>query len=745
MLAEPRSEFIGRIAELAELGRLLDSARLVTLTGVGGVGKTRLALRAANAHARGSGATTVAFAGLDDVQDPGRVAVAVARALPLGKHSGRDPLAFLVDALSPGPSLLVLDNCEHVLDAVASLVDELLDAAPRLTVLATSRRRLDVDGERVFPVPPLSVDGDGAGDADGASEALALLRSRARAADASFDLTARDRPLAEELCRALDGLPLAIELAATRLAALPLPELTGRLASRFTLLRTTSRSAVSRQRTLGAVVGWSHDLCDARARALWEAVSVFQGPFGVSAAAAVAALDEDETLELLGELVAQSIVSPDRDSGRFRMLETIRAYGRERALAQGTWPALQRRHLEHYRAWAADAQERWYGPDQAEIIRTGQAERAEVHAALATAVACDADTALDLFAALRYHWGVGGFLPEGRAWATRVLSLPGGDGLPQTRSRITAAWLCLLQGDLDEAADHLRRATELAGDAPPAEAARFAIELHRWRGTHALFSGMPGAAAQEFEDSIRLADASGRPADAMLAQFQLTTARSHLGAPGAADSAAAAVRHAEAIGERWMRALALWSLALAAFGVRELDLAERHALASLQADSGIDDPVGDCLALEVLAWIDAERLPTERSAVLLGAARGRWRRIGSDISVHGPHMAAHHDRAVALVRARLGDAAFERAAAAGERLSPAEAVAFAGDAAGTGGLSPRELQVAAGVHEGLSNREIAGRLVLSVRTVDTHVQRILAKLDVGSRAQVAAWYETAIR
>ena len=752
MITEPRSEFVGRRAELDTIAELLRSGRLVTLAGVGGVGKTRLATRAANEYAAASGMRTW-FVALDSLQDPRRVPLAVARALPRAEHSARDPLDFLADVLADAPSLVVLDNCEHVIDAVAVFAEELLDAVPGLTILATSRRRLDVDGEQVFAVPPLSLSGaassDTIADAEAGatassqpSEAVALLLARARAADAAFAIAPHDHAVAEDLCRALDGLPLAIELAATRLRSLPLSELSTRLSSRFTLLRAASRSTVARQRTLGAVVDWSYELCTPEQRRLWEAVSVFRGPFDLCAAAAVAQVSESDVVDLLDDLVAQSVVEADRDRARFRMLETIRAYGRQRAEENGSWAGLLRRHLAHFRELAAHADHRWYGPEQVQIIATQRADRAELHTALVTASTMDADSALELFAMLRYHWGVGGFLPEGRAWAARVLALPDGSAVPRARAAITAAWLCLLQGDLDEARTHLDDAEERLASAPQAMPVVFSIELHRWRGTHALFSGEPEGAAAHFERSIAQALTAGLDHEASLAQFQLTTARSHLGAPGAGASAEAVVRHSEATGEMWMRSLALWSLALAAFCEGEFDLAESRARASLRAEDGIDDPIGDCLVLELLSWVDAARSPTERSAVLLGAARSRWRRVGSDIAVHGPQMAAHHDRCLAIVRTALGDRVFERAAAIGERLSPADAVAFAADRrTASGGLSAREGEVAAGIHEGLSNREIAERLVLSVRTVDTHVQRILGKLGVGSRAQIAAWFE----
>jgi len=736
MIREPRSAFVGRGRELDALSALLRDERLVTLTGVGGAGKTRLAIRAANARAETTG-DPVWFVPLDGVQDPRRLALAVARALPLGEQSVRDPRAFVVDVLGEAPSLLVLDNCEHLVDAVAAMVDELLDAVPRLRIVATSRRRLELDGENVFAVPPLEVEA-AAGDV---SEAVALLTARARAADSSFVLRAEEAPIAAEICRTLDGLPLAIELAASRLRTLSPAELAARLSSRFTLLRGSSRSSAARQRTLRAVVDWSHDLCSPPQRALWAAVSTFSGPFDLPAAAAVAGEREEAILDLLDELVAQFLVEADRDTGRFRLLETIRGYGRERAEESGARPVLVRRHLAHCARTAAEANRLWYGPRQAELVAALRADRAELQAALRAAAVLDTAAALGLFTDLRYHWGVGGYLLEGRAWAARLLALPDAAPAQRVPALLTATWLSLLQGDLAEARIRLDEAAGLSTALPADVRSRTEIERHRWSGTLALFSGDPARARAEFAHSIRLAVDAGLPEEAMFAQFQLTTAMSHLGLPDAALPAASAERHAAAIGERWMRSLALWARALASFADGALDDAESIATQALAVDTGIDDPAGDCLVLELLAWIDAARSRADRAAVLLGAARSRWRRIGSGIEVHGPQMTAHHDRCVEIARARVGRRAFERLAAVGERLSPAEAASFDDDARRAPTLSDREREVAAGVHAGLSNRGIAERLVLSVRTVDTHVQRIFAKLGVSSRAQIAAWFE----
>jgi predicted ATPase len=725
MIREPRSVFVGRHRELAALQELLGAARLVTLTGVGGAGKTRLALRAANLHAEAAGVDGM-FVSLESVQDARRLPRAVVRALGLADQSARDPLHVVVEALRDRPAILVIDNCEHIIDPAAAFIDELLRALPDLVVLATSRRPLDLDGEHILAVPPLSAEA-GSGELP---EAVSLLVARARAADDTFRLRPQDVEAASDLCRALDGLPLAIELAATRLRVLSIEELTGRLSSRFALLRGGSRTSVGRQRTLRAVVDWSYELCTPDQRDLWSALSVFSGPFDLAAATAVA--ESPDILDALDELVAQSIVDADPESRRFRMLETIRSYGRDRAEEEGRWPRLTRRHLDHFTRLAAESCAAWYGPGQVAAIAGFRADRAELQTALTVAAGIDTDLALRLFTDLRFHWAVGGFIPEGRAWGARVVALPGGSSLLRVSALATVAWLALLQGDLPEAERWLDEAEVLAveADLSAAQLLAVGVEFHRLRGGHALFSGRPADAVPEFELSIRLAHESGQPQEALFAQFQLTAALSHLGRPDAGLTALDAVTYADAVGENWMRALAEGALALAAFVEGDLVTAERRARQGIIDDRGFDDPVTECLTLELMCWIEAARQSADRAAILLGATDARWRSTGSAVTAFGPHLSAHHDRCVDTARRLLGGKAYARHFEQGARLGAREAVAFA--------------LKAARIHQGMINRDIADELVLSVRTVDSHVQRILGKLGFTSRAQIAAWYEATL-
>ena len=380
-------------------------------------------------------------------------------------------------------------------------------------MLATSRRPLELDGELVYAVPPLSMEAA----SEGPSEAVSLLVARARAADAAFELGPTEEESAVELCRSLDGLPLAIELAATRLRTLSIAELASGLSSRFTLLRSGSRSAVGRQRTLRAVVDWSYELCSPEQRELWCALAVFSGPFDLEAAAAVGGYTIEDIVDPLDELVAQSVVEADHETGRFRMLETIRGYGRERAEEEGRSPVLTRRHLDHFAAVAASSRVDWYGPGQTAVLARLRADRAELQSALTVATAIDTDTALALFSDLCYHWAVGGFIPEGRGWATRVLALPGGSATHRVPALINAAWLCLLQGDLDEAAERLdeadgqtagRRRSRRTGR--PRSASRSTAGAARMRCSPAG-RGMPWASSKRRSAPLRSAAIPRRP------------------------------------------------------------------------------------------------------------------------------------------------------------------------------------------------------------------------------------------
>ncbi|WP_240439532.1 ATP-binding protein, partial [Streptomyces europaeiscabiei] len=366
--------FVGRRRDLAEVRRRLGATRLLTLTGMGGVGKTRLALEAVASVA--DFVDGVWLVDLAAVRDPSLVANATATALGVPDLGTRPVIDQLAAFLAHRAPLIVLDNCEHLIDACAELAHALLSASPGLRVLATSRRALGICGEHLFAVPPLAPD-----------DAAELLRDRATAVRPEFRITDANRAQVLRLCEGLDGLPLAIELAASRLRMLTVDEALNRLEDRFGLLTSGSRVARPHQRTLRALIDWSHELCTPTERLLWSRLSVFAGDFGLDAAEADCAGDgigRDEVLDLLDQLVVQSIVVPTEHEGlpRYRLLGTIRQYGRERLPESGQEQQTLRRYDAFYLALAERIADGWYGPGQLESLARLRAEHANLRAAL---------------------------------------------------------------------------------------------------------------------------------------------------------------------------------------------------------------------------------------------------------------------------------------------------------------------------------------------------------------------------
>jgi predicted ATPase len=398
----PVSSFIGRDMELARLGKALGQARVVTLTGVGGVGKTRLALRAA-AEELPRFREGVWLVELAPVRDPEAVPGAVAAVFRLVERSGLSTQELVIEFLASKQLLLILDNCEHVLDPVAELVEILERACPGVVVLATSREGLALEGERVVPVPALSAP---AADADmatvAASESGRLFVDRAGWVDPDFALTDSNSPAIAQLCRRLDGLPLAVELAAARIGAMTPAELARGLGHRFDTLAGGRRRAVQRHQTLRAAIDWSYQLCNEAEQRLLSRLAVFAGGCSREAAEAVCGaepLSSGEVFELLARLVAKSLLVAQRlgPTTRYRQLETIREYGEDRLADHGETDQLRRRHADYYCQLAAELGDRLEGPDELDAGRGLAAERENLLTAVNYAVdIADADLALHI-------------------------------------------------------------------------------------------------------------------------------------------------------------------------------------------------------------------------------------------------------------------------------------------------------------------------------------------------------------
>jgi predicted ATPase/DNA-binding SARP family transcriptional activator len=468
------TSFVGRDAEVRELAALTAAHRAVTLTGAAGAGKTRLALELA-ARLRGRHPDGAWLAELAPAT-PDQVPQAVASAIGLADQPGRTVAEALADYLGGRRLLLVLDNAEHLVDAVAGLVEPLLRAAPGLHVLATSRQPLGVAGEVTCEVAPLPVPPTDAAADVGASDAVRLLAERARAADPSFAVTTAAAASLARICRRLDGLPLALELAAPRLRAFDPRDLADLLDDRFRLLGPATRRAPARHQTLRAAIGWSYDLLTPEEQTLFRRLSVFDGGFTLEAAGQVCAgqpLDRGAVVARLASLVDQSLVAADRHPGggtRYRMLETLREYARER-LAGDEAARLHRRHLRWFLDLASQADRRLQSPRQREWLALLDAERGNLRAALRWSLAGDEaarSQGVRLTILLWRYWDLRALFNEGRAWADAALSAsPRLDPPARAELLATTAAIALWGGGHDQAAALARQSLELfrgAGD-----------------------------------------------------------------------------------------------------------------------------------------------------------------------------------------------------------------------------------------------------------------------------------------
>jgi predicted ATPase/class 3 adenylate cyclase len=449
--------FLGRTAELAELKRLLARGRLVTMVGTGGIGKTRLAIELATEVLEEFG--YVWLAELAPVSDPDLVAQTLMTAIDVREQAGRSPTEALIDYFGSKSALVILDNCEHLVEACATLAESLLQASPNLKVIATSREELGVPGETAWRVPTLPVP-----DPEhlpplaqvAESAAVALFVDRASAASPSFQLTQENASQVAQVCQRLDGIPLAIELAAKRLSLLTLPQMITRLDDRFRLLTGGGRTALPRQQTLRAAIDWSHELLAEPERTLLRRVSVFAGGFSLELAEEICAwapVDAADVLDLLGTLVSKSLIVFDETGSRYRLLETIREYAVERARGAGEDDELQTRHRTRFLVLGEEADRELHGPAQLRWFDLIDTEIANFRAAFDSCLTHqDAQAALRIAAGLGLYWRARGRFTEGRGWLERGLAPK--EAVPATlrgRALAWASYLAIYQGAYTQA------------------------------------------------------------------------------------------------------------------------------------------------------------------------------------------------------------------------------------------------------------------------------------------------------
>ena len=745
------TSFVDRRKELAEAKSLLSISRFVTLNGIGGVGKTRLALRVA-ARARREFPDGVTLVELGELRDESLLVGVVAAALGLRDRSARPVQATLVEFLVPRKLLLVLDNCEQVVDAVAKLAETLLRACPGLRILATSREPVGIGGETVVMVPPLPVpDPDRLPTGSTRNDAMALFAERGAAVVPGFELNESNTVTIARICRRLDGLPLSIELAAARLRAMSPDQILQRLTDRYALLTRGSRGASTRQQTLRSCIDWSFELCTAREQLMWGRLSVFAGGFELDAAEGVCGTDlaQEDLLDTLMALVEKSILIREEYSSvvRFRMLETIRDYGHERLEQTRAYVSLRYRHRNWYVSLALNAEAEWISARQRDWIVRLNREQPNIREALEFCIDDDSTAGLRTAAALYLFWASQGLYDEGRRWFERLLAQQTGPG---TVDRAKALWagsfLAGVQGDLRVATDLVEEGRALADQmTDPMPRAYLALA----EGYLTVFGGDRPDARPQLENAVRVYAARGNLLFQVLALGGLGMVHDlRNDTERAIDCFERALAITEARGESVYRSYMLSMLAVAVW--RHGDRARANQLLgqALRMDRVVNDHLNASMCLQALAWIAAEEQNVRRAVVLIGAAEELSRSVGSSTEfMSGSHM--HQAEFERVTRRSLSQQAFAAAKGEGSALGFVAAVAYAlGEQvpptpASAGGpsskLTKREREVASLIAEGLTNKEIAARLVISPRTAQGHVEHLLTKLGFTSRAQIAAW------
>ncbi|MFI7664680.1 protein kinase [Nocardia sp. NPDC049526] len=748
------TSFVDRRAETAEIKNLLSVSRLVTLAGIGGVGKTRLALRAAS-NARRDFPDGVWAIELGDVRDPSLLIGVVASTLGLRDDSARPMQDVLVEFLCSRETLLVVDNGEQVVEALAELVETLLLACPSLRILVTSREPLDIAGEAVLRVPPLTVPGtDGEPTLRGLPkyDALTLFAERAAVVVPGFEVTDDNRAAVAGICSRLDGLPLAIELAAARMRAMSPEQILARLTDRYALLTRGSRTAPKRQQTLRWCIDWSYQLCTPVEQRLWARLSVFAGGFELDAAEGVcgADLERESLLDALSSLVDKSIVNRETlgEVVRFRMLETMREYGREQLQETSEYQDLRRRHRDWYERLALDAEAGWISDRQPYWVTRLEREQPNLLDALEFCRSEDsaesAEAGLRTAAVLAtVFWGFRGLCGEARRWLGRALANPAAQSIPaRVRALHDSVNMASMQRDLQSAAVFLDEARALTEQDPtPLNQALIA----KAEGTLALYRNEPAHAISCFERAVEVFSSNPRGHLHVASLVLLGWAHALQG-----DKRRAIEYHeqilsiTEAGGESLFRSAALGAKGIAVLQQGERSDAHQLLQESLRVSRSARTPLVTAIDLEGLAWIAADR-DGERAAVLMGAVENLLR-SASSFSIYFPELSRSHDECERTARRALGDRGFDAAFRRGQVMGMNAAVAYALGEPTTASpraseltLTKREQQVADLVAQGLTNRQIAAKLVISQRTADGHVEHILSKLGFTSRAQIAAW------
>ena len=806
-LVTPMSSFIGRERDISWVKKSLVDHRLVTLTGSGGCGKTRLAYQVAGEliTAYEQGVWLVEFAPLSD---PLLIPQTVASALGLRERQDAELSQTVYEHLSSRHALIVFDNCEHLIADIARFVDKILQICPHLSVLATSREGLGIPGEAIWAVPPLSLPAqqpwtDPASAQEAAnfylkSESVQLFIARVSPASPGFSLTAENGPWVAEICRRLDGMPLAIELAAARARALSVKQIAERLDDRFGLLTAGSRTAPPRQQTLAATLDWSYALLGEPERRVLQRLSVFAGGATLEAAEAVCACEHvrpAEVLDVLSHLVDKSLVVADHSSSetRYRLLETIRQYAGQKLSEQGDEKVCKDSHLAYFVHWAEEMAPTLDGQNKLKGLEEYENEHDNLRAALdwCSSNGNKAKAGLQLATACGRFWRLHGHVSEGR----RRFSIALSPKLVQDRSSLHAralyysALLAYLQGDYPAAQPMIEESLTIwrelgqeglamlghtllllgdlkneVGDYSGAlpvfhEALQIFSQLndkkgigwiHMQLGWEAMRIGDYLQAQNHLEKYLTLSQETGDMEGLIYALSGLGEVAVRLGQVNrASDLLRKSLSLSRDQGDKWGEATILGSLGWIALRQRDFDLMRQLLNDSLALRMEIGDKGGMAWCLEKLAEAAFREGEYQKAAKIFGSAASLRIPIHSAIDqVDLPD----YERTLVGLRSRLDQETFTQCWNEGTamRLKDVIACALSGPAVRMDepsisdkekfqGLSKRERETAAWIAQGKSNREIAQAMTVGEKTVETYVTRILDKLGVNSRVQIATW------
>jgi non-specific serine/threonine protein kinase len=693
------TDFVGRQDELTGIAATLAESRLVTIVGPGGVGKTRVSLVAA-AQAAASYPDGPWIVELSNLRDPALLPNTVASVLGLPEQDARSALDAVLEYLRDRRLLLILDTCEHLLDACAALAQAVMRDAPGVTVLATSRQPLDMPGERTYPIGPLPVPENdwlplAATGLAGCGDAVELFALRAAAAVPDFAITPDNAADVIRLCRRLDGIPLAIELAVVQLRALPLNKLLDRLNHRFTVLTGGHPGALPRHRTLRMAIEWSHELCSAAEQRLWARLSVFAGTFDLVAAQEVCAevsLERPDVVDALIGLVDKSVVL--REGERYRMLDTVREFGAEQLASSGELACCRARHIARYLAMARYFGVHFTDDDQVDRYYELRSVHHNLRAALEYALELDDDAAsaagpasgpaadvasgpsgacgpvvtslarerwrsgAEMACSLYGYWQISGLLSEGWYWLTKVLDRFPDPGPERARALVNRGFIRSFQGDGTDAIADCEAGIALADMTGDADiAARGYQHLH----LSLTFHGQHDEALKVSDEArARLRACGDRPGELMFVT-QLGHLHQLAGRP---EEAVAVCEEGLAMfgpdsREQWLRAYLYFLLGCALFQMpgRETDC-DAMLRKALYGKQELGDVIGIAYALDVLGWLSLKTGSPARTAWLLGAAEPLWERGGSLRFSGTAIMEDFHQQAARSAGAALGESAY---------------------------------------------------------------------------------------